>query len=194
MSEESKSPVEQDVNAGGKNEVKDTVAYESFQKVLGEKKNAQAKLSQYEQELQTLREEKLQREGKNEELISTYKQKYEQVSKKYEETQKQYAWSTLTGEIKREALKHGCTDPDKLIRLMEDEDLRSIEVGDNFNIDKESLSSVIERSKKDNHFLFKSTTPVAANGRPVASVKKTEKRISDMSREELEELYKQTYK
>lgn len=194
MEESTKSPVEQTSNASGSDESKDTVAYESYQKVLSEKKNVQAKMSEYEKELQALREEKLAREGKNEELIQTYKKKYEEASKKLEDTNKQYAWSTLTGSIKREALKQGCTDPDKLIRLMDDDDLRSIEVGENFKINKDSLTSVIEKSKKDNHFLFKSTPPLAANGNPTTKIEKKTKSLKDMSREELENLYKNTYR
>ena len=181
MEKEQKSPVEQASDASGKDEKKDFVAYESFQKAVSEKKNAQEKLSKYEQELQQLREEKLQREGKNEELIQTYKQRYEETNKRLEETNKKYAWSTLTGSIEREAIKHGCTDPKKLIRLMDDDDLRSIDVGENFKINGDSLERLIEKSKKDNHFLFKTTPPLAANGNPTTKIEKKDKPLKDMS-------------
>jgi len=169
MSEETTSaPVEQPENTSGVNgkEQKDFVAYESFQKALNEKKTAQSKLSEYEKELQTLREEKLQREGKTEELVDTYRKQILELNESMSKKEKTYAWNTLTGEIKREALKLGCVDPDKLIRLMDDEDLRSINVGEDFTIDKNSLTQVIEKNKKDNFFLFNSSNKIASAGVP----------------------------
>ena len=183
--EEKKSPVEQP-------EV--SVDYSSYQKALTEKKNVQAKLTSYEQELNELREEKMKREGKTEELLNSYQKKIAELEGELGTTKKSYAWNTLTGAIKREALKNGCTDPEKLIRLMDDSDLRSIEVGEDFSISSESLSGVIEKNKKENFFLFETPKKLAANGMPSTKIEDNKRDLSKLSIEELKELHIKSYK
>jgi len=191
-----KAPVEQAEKASGETEKKDHVAYESYQKVLKEKKSFQSRLSEYEAKLQQLQEEKLSAEGKKDELIDTYRSQLNDYKSKLDSTQKTYAWNTLTGEIKREAMKHGCTDPDKLIRLMDDNDLKSIEIGEDFSINTESLKTVIEKNKQENFFLFKNTPKVSANGNPSTKqvVENDKNDLSKLSMEEIRELYKKQYK
>jgi hypothetical protein len=196
MSNENQAPVEQsDATSGVSDKVNDAVSYESYKKALNEKKNYQAKLSEYEQEVQRLREEKMSAEGKKDELLSTYQKKVQDLSEKLDKTTKHYAWNTLTGEIKREAMKHGCTDPDKLIRLMDDEDLRSIEIGENFTIDNKAIEQVIEKNKKDNFFLFKTAGKPIANGIPnTKPVDDSKEDLSKLSLDELKQRVKELYK
>ena len=189
MENVNQDPVDQSQSTSG-DEKNDVVSYESYKKALNEKKNFQSKLSEYEQELQRLRAEKMSAEGKKDELIQTYKKQLSEISEKLEKTNKHYAWNTLTGAIKQEAIKHGCTDPEKLIRLMDDEDLRSIEIGENFNIDFDSVKNVIEKSKKDNFFLFKSPGKPIANGIPNTKIVEDKKDLKDLSIDELKALYK----
>lgn len=189
--ENKETPVEQTNQASGETS-KDQVAYETFQKVLSEKKNVQSKLSEYEAKLQALEEEKLQRDGKKDELLENYKKRASELEAKFNKTQQTYAWNTLTGEIKREAAASGCLNPDKLIKLMSEEDLNSIEVGENFSVNRETIKEVIERNKKENSFLFSQGNKVIANGipntnKPTAS---NGKNINNMSWDEAKELAK----
>ena len=191
MSEETKTPVEQTIEPVAKVEDQNQVAYETYKKTVESERNAKAKLSSMEQKLQALEEEKLQREGKKDELLTTYKTKLAEIESKYNKTQQSYAWNTLTGEIKREAMNSGCLDPDKLIKLMNDEDLNSIEVGENFNVDRKSVKEVIERSKKENAFLFSQGNKVIANGNPTTKPVATNKvDINNMSWDEAKALAK----
>lgn len=196
MSEESQAPVEQSTDASGEvDQGKDSVSLSSYQKVLKEKKARDARLSEMELKLQQLEEEKLAKDGKLQELLDTYKKKTSELEMKLEKTTKSYAWNSVTGEIKREALKAGCKDPDKLIRLMSDDDLKAIEVGDNFSINTESLRELIEKNKKENYFLFESSSKQAAAGIPTSKAfEKPEKEIKDMSLDELKEMYKKLKK
>jgi hypothetical protein len=196
MSEEVQAPVEQADQASGETvESKDSVSLTSYQKVLKEKKSFQSRLSEYESKLQKLEEEKLHAEGKKEELLDSYKKRVQELESRLDKTNKSYAWNTLTGSIKTEAVKAGCKDPDKLIRLMDDEDLRSIEIGDNFTINTESLKEIIEKNKKENYFLFETTPRQASVGNPSKkSPEEPKKSFKDMTREELLEAYKQSKK
>jgi len=194
--ENNQAPVEQTDQTSGENSQQDQVKYETFQKILNEKKNVQGKLSEYEAELQSLREEKLQREGNHEKLIEDLRKKNTELSTNLSKKDQSYAWNTLTSEIKREAMRAGCEKPDKLIRLLDDEDLRSIEVGENFSIDKQSLSAVLEKAKRENSFLFKSSNKITANGNPSTKIEENNKLndLSKLSLEELKELYLKHYK
>ena len=194
--ENNQAPVEQTDQASGENSQQDQVKYETFQKLLNEKKNVQGKLSEYEAELQSLREEKLQREGNHEKLIEDLRKKNTELSTNLSKKDQSYAWNTLTSEIKREAMRAGCENPDKLIRLLDDEDLRSIEVGENFSIDKQSLSAVLEKAKRENSFLFKSSNKITANGNPSTKIEENNKLndLSKLSMEELKELHLKHYK
>lgn len=194
--EKENAPVEQsEVTSGNTEQSKnDSVAYESYKKALNEKKNVQAKLSEYELELQKLREEKLEREGKIEELNSQYKSERDKYKSELEKTKQQYAWNSLTNSIKSEAAKHKCVDTDLLIKAISDEDLRRINVGDDFSIDNESLSSVIADTKKKKPHLFEPSSVPVANGTPSTKPSLPKKKsLKDMSLDELRDAYKNSF-
>ena len=79
---------------------------------------------------------------------------------------------------------------------MSDDDLKSIEIGENFSIDNESLKNVIEKSKTDNYFLFKTSSKSVANGNPSKKIDDSSKLkdLSKLSDDELTEMYKKYYK
>lgn len=186
MEIENKTPVEQPSTPVATEE-NNHVAYESFQKVLNEKKAAQIKAEQTQSELQKLRDEKLEREGKQSELIEQYRKQISELEGNLTKTKQSYGWNTVKSELSRIAQLEGCTNPDKLIKLMSDDDLNAIEVGENFAIDTESVKKVIERNKKDNHFLFKTTQSAVVNSNPnnKISTKEREEDISKLSIDEL---------
>lgn len=90
MNEETKTPVEQDVtnpvdNASKNPEIKDTVAYESYQKALNEKKSVQAKFNSANAELAKLRAEQEAAQNKTLEEQNQYKELWEQEKKAKED-------------------------------------------------------------------------------------------------------------
>lgn len=196
VEENQNAPVEQSVTTSGDTEKKaDSVAYESYMKALHEKKMAQERESKLQAELQLLQEEKLEREGKIEELNTQYKSERDRYKSELDKTKQQYAWNSLTSSIKAEASKHGCLDTDLLIKAIEDDDLKRINVGEDFSIDMDSLSSVIADTKKKKPMLFKNQSVPVANGTPNTKVQSPKKNsIKDMSLDELREAYKNSYK
>jgi hypothetical protein len=187
MSNENQAPVEQsDATSGVSDKVNDAVSYESYKKALNEKKNYQAKLSEYEQEVQRLREEKMSAEGKKDELLSTYQKKVQDLSEKLDKTTKHYAWNTVKKEIEKVAIDYGCINTDDFINLINDDDLRSIEVGENFSVDKRSIIELVENNKSKRHYLFKSGSKSIANGIP--NTKPIDESKEDLSKLSLEEL------
>ncbi len=194
--ENQKDLVDQSTKASSNVDTKsDSVAYESYQKALHQKKKVQTENAELMAELKALREEKMQRDGKLEELSHTYKAERDKFESELKKTKQQYAWNSLTSSIKAEADKHGCLNSDLLIKALDDEDLNRINVGDNFSIENESLTSVIADSKKKLPMLFKSSSIPAANGTPNAKIEKPKmKDIKDMTDDEIREAYKNSYK
>lgn len=169
------APVEQTSNASGKGDqtnnqettapaTSDKVSYDTYKKVLNEKKNASEKLAQMQAELESLREEKLKAEGNKDQLLEDYKKKFEETEKALKEKDQKYAWQKISSSIKTEALKQGCINPDKLIRLMSDEQLNKIELNEEYEINPNSLNEVMGEVVKDNSFLFKKQMNIADGG------------------------------
>src|SRR5690554_4578881 len=73
------------------NQDKKTVAYESYQKALDEKKRAQSELRDLSERLKTLEEEKLRAEGNKDKLLERYQKNATEAEAKLKEKTKRYA-------------------------------------------------------------------------------------------------------
>jgi len=178
MEEKQTAPVEQSDSARGTDDQEtsnnqqpvasetkeDKVSYDTYRKVLAEKKNTSQKLQEYEQKLKALEEEKLTREGKKDELLETYRQRAEETEKKLKEKEQAWAYSRITSAFKDAAYKKGCRAPEKLWKLLSDEQVNSLEVDDSFNVSDSSLERLLEDSKKENDFLFDRKVSIADGG------------------------------
>lgn len=196
MEEQQQAPVEQSETASGvTEEKKDSVSLDSHRKLLGEKKSLQARYQELENQFLAIKQEKDLAEGNKDKVIEELRKQNSTIKSEFEKTKQTYTWNVLTGEIKREAIRNGCKDPDKLIKLIPDEDLRSLEIGENFSIDGNSLKELIEKRKKEDHFLFESSSKSVVAGQPgVKAPVAPDKKLNEMSLEELKALYKSTYK
>lgn len=173
MSNESNSPVGKPEESSGspenKTEKKDNVVkYESFEKLLGEKKSIQEKFQKTQERLQELESKLVEKEQDYEKQAEHWRTKYEETNKQLDETKKTYTWTMITNQIKSKAQDFGCKNPDKLLRLMDDEDLKTLsnEIGEGYKLNNDVLNQVLEKNKKDNYFLFENTTSKIANGTP----------------------------
>jgi hypothetical protein len=191
-------PVDHSGKPGGDDEKKDVVDYNSFKKALDEKKRTQDQLSSVMDELNQFKEADLKRKGKTDELLSAKDKRIAELESELGKTRKTYTWSTLTGEIEREAEKAGCKNPKKLIKLMSDDDLKELSkhIGEDFKIADDALKKVIDKNKQENHFLFESTTKKIVNGNPKNPELDSDKvgDLSKLSLDELKALHKKTYK
>ena len=142
-------PVEQPTNAGGNggSEKQDFVEYGSFKKALDEKKRAQDSLTEAHGVLEKLREADMKRKGKTDELLTAKEKRIAELETKLDKLGKNYTWSTLTGEVKREVISSGCKNPEKLIKLMSDDDLRELSqnINEDFAINSSFYSSHLQK-------------------------------------------------
>lgn len=184
MEEVKTDPVDQaDVASGDEDnqqaQTDDVVKYESYKKVLSEAKNAKDKARQLESELEAKRQAELEAKGNYQEIIDNLKRQKEELENKYKTTQEQFVWKELTSNIKTEALKAGCLNPDKLIRLLDKQDFETLKAEDG-EIRGESLNQLIEKAKRENDFLFKKASINVNDATPSSGAPKMSKTENEL--------------
>ena len=187
MTDQTNAPVEQTQEASGSETKEDLIPYSTYKKALTEKKNTQAKLQELEGKLKSFEQKDLEQSGKERELIDSLRKQNEELSGKLNKTQQTYAWNTLTNTIKSKAVAQGLKPEkaDKLIRLLDDEDLNSIEVDGSFNVNEQDLGRVLEKVKSEVPEFFTVGHKVADRVPSQPSV--SAKSVKDMSDEEIKQ-------
>lgn len=172
MSELKVDSVQPETHAGGANQEatqesaapvsdesshRDSVKYETYQRTLSEAKKAKARLAELEAKTSLLEQEKLEGEGKKDELIAKLKERVSDVEKKYKEGVGNFAYQSLQSQIQSEATKLGCVDVDALTRLV---DLDVLDVDEStFRADSEQVRDLVESAKRDRPYLFSKKGP-----------------------------------
>lgn len=142
---------------------KDVVAYETYRKTLGLAKKREQELEAERAEKQKLLEEKLAVEGKKDELIESWKKKYEALENKTKKAVGSFSYKVLASAISQEAVKEGCINVNDLIQLT---DLGAVNMDDEFNVDQEQVKEMILRNKKERPYLFANKTSAPNTGIP----------------------------
>ena len=173
--------------ASGTPEKNDKVSYESYQKVLSEKKSVQAKLAEMEAYKNQIEQEKLEAEGKWKELAQTNKKLAEEFKDKNFKLVKNVADKTIKSQFKSISEKLGCVDPELAYMACSFEDL---EVSEDFELDQLKLESKIQDLTKSKPHLFKKDFKIPQDVIPKDKVG-VEKSESEMSVTELLNKYKQ---
>lgn len=173
----------------------DSVAYETYKKVLGEKKHTQSKLQEMEERIKRYEHDKLEAEGKKDDVISSLRKELEKRDQETKELKSNFAWNTIESQIKNEASAKGCVNPNKLIKLLSKEEINGIEVDDHFRVNTDDLGKLIDNAKKEHSDIgLFSEKKVNINDVPgkQTDFKPKQKAYEDMTDEELEaELRKQ---
>lgn len=161
---------------------KDSVAYETYRKVLGEKKKRDEQIAEMQAKLEAIEQDKMAEQGKYQELADTWKTKAIEHETTLKQLQSNYAVKSVTDQIEREAMKAGCTNTEKLMRLV-DIDALTDHVGEGFKVDGTALKEFVEKAKVDNDFLFSVKGPGIKDGVP-AKVETQKKGLESMSLDE----------
>jgi hypothetical protein len=160
----------------------DVVKYESYKKVLSEKKELQDRFRQLQSELDAIKEQKLLESGKEREALEQTKLKLKEFEQKFSEQSRKFKERLVTEQIKRKANEHGCVDPDALIKLA---DFSTIEVDEDFNI-KSGLDDAIAKLKQEKTYLFKSNVSGVKDLPPVNNMEGFKQKTAfEMSKEDI---------
>lgn len=161
MSDEITPSGQPDLAGGNQPNTQDTVAYSSYQKLLTEKKRRDQENEALRKQLESVHNEKLEAEGNKDEVIANLRAQNQKLESDRETDRNKFRWSKVEARIREEATRRGCTNPDALLKLIDDEDLDKIQVDERFNVDTQSLSSVMDVVQKKNTFVFgKEAKPV----------------------------------
>lgn len=186
--EENKQASGEHTETSGQGGNEETVKFSSYQKVLTEKKNTAAKLLEAMARLESLEEDKMAAEGNKDALIKSLQDKNRSLNDDLTTTKSSYAWNSLEAQVKSAAKLAGCKNPESLVRLMNENDLKALaaQADDNFKLPQDALGAMIEEQKKTHADigLFGNST---VNHHPFTGNKVTTARkdFASMTREEL---------
>jgi hypothetical protein len=150
------TPDQDKSKAGGK----DTVSHDTYKKTVGEVKRLKEQLKEalvLKDKLAELEQNEQIRQGKHEETIATLRKQLDDAKKGEKSVFQKFAYRSLGEQVKSEALKHGCVDPDALIRLA---DLSDVEIdAETFEADKDKLAEIVSGIKTTKPYLFNKSGP-----------------------------------
>lgn len=144
---------------------KDTVQYATYKKNLDRLKKLERQFEELQGERDTLREKQLLDEGKKDDLIAELQKKNSELSNKYNEAVGSYAYKSVSTEVIDEAVKMGCTSTGLLMKAVE-ADLRHLNYGDDFTVDRNEVRALLERVKQEEPVLFNKPAPAVKTGIP----------------------------
>lgn len=184
-------------NASGENQQTQTETVETVKnpegvltknrELLGINKKLGEELKQLRTLVNSQEEDKKIAEGKKDEVITSLREKVRNLTSELEDTKDTYNWSTVEGQLKQAALKEGCVDAEKLVRLIDNQDIAGLEVDSKYRVNGDDLSSLLSKVKKDNPFMFGEGSANIDDLTPSNNIeKKAAKRVDDMTQEEIE--------
>lgn len=153
----------------------DKVAYETYRRTLSEAKKAKQSAAELASELEKYKQSELETKGKQSELIDSLRKQLaekDQAARKFKED---FAFQSLKTAAIAEGAKHGCVDYDLLLKAM---DLSSVEVQDDFTINPDDLSRVVNDVVTKKPFLFKKQITAPKDVIPSSKVDTKEKPMS----------------
>lgn len=163
----------------------DKVSYETYLRTLDEAKKAKSKLSEIQDQLDSLKKRDLESQGKLEELLDMTRQENEKLKGTIRDKVSKVVHRMVEGQVIAKAQSMGCIDPDALSKLT---DISSIEVNDEtMQADDSQISGLLDSLKKDKPYLFNKKAPSFDNSmpNPSASSGSKQKDFSKMSTAEL---------
>jgi len=164
------------------------VEHQTLKRALAQKVKLREEAEALKAERDRLVQEKLEAEGKHKEAADYWKQKAVELEEKDKKRESVLAWNSITSQLKATLASQGCVNPEKAIKLIDREELKSVEVDENYRVSEADVSRIVEHLKKDNSDIglfaggvgVKDMSPNKAN-----FDSKGEKDISRMSDEEL---------
>lgn len=176
------------IDAGKNPKTDSSIKYETYQKVLAEKKREQQEKQILAEKLKSYEQKELEAQGKHQELLESLRNEVKAKDEKLSQVIQSVALKSIESQIVVEAQKYGCLDTDALIKLI---DRKKLEVDqETFTVNQDDLTREMEKIVKERDWLFKKAGPKINDLVPSANAPRQQKTIGDMSKSELLELWK----
>lgn len=165
----------------------DTVKHETYLKVLGEAKAAKKRAEEAQNTVQALELEKLNAEGKKDEIITLLNTQLSETRSKLENSELSSSRAILGNQVSNHLASMGCIDTDRAMRLI---DIDGIPVDPvTRKADTDSIRVILEEKKKQMPYFFGKPAPNVQDVIKQDVVLSTsDKAVKDLSREELQAL------
>lgn len=182
---EPKSGAQDPIDASGSTDPKqDTVAYSTFSKVLDERKRDNARMLEYKAKSEQYEQEKLEAEGKWQEIANKEKDRADKVAKELQTERASRAEDKIRTQISRKAKELGCVNTDDLIELM---GFEGLDIVDGYKVSEQSLDMVLGKVKQEKAYLFSKPAPNIQDGTPANTVSQVKQEsAANLSKDELQ--------
>jgi hypothetical protein len=149
-------------SASGAPETRDTVSFATYDRTMAELKKAKAEREALAAALEAERQNKLQAEGKKDELLEAVKRERDDLHGKLKGAVGSFAKARVREVLLGEAQKLGCVDPSLLIKAYGN-DVSEIEFDDEFNPNKDQVAVLLNKIKTEHSHMFSKPGPNVGN-------------------------------
>lgn len=170
--------------ASGESSEKDVVKYDTYRKAIGELKTLKSKMSEYEAREQEREQSLLAEQGKFKEALESAISKKKELEQALEAKEKAFAKKIFTKEVQEVALSLGARK-DALDDIVKVGDWSSVEIDENFAINKEQLKAQIANLSKSKPFYFSGSATAPRDVNTSTGSAPASKKLEDMSIDEL---------
>jgi len=179
------------ISSGDTGESKNQVSYQTYQKSVDQEKNLRKRLAEEQAQREALarRLEEIEiaeasKKGNVEEVITKLKEQNKQLENSLSGTKDSFIITQKKNALKTEAIKRGCKNPEKFLKLLDSTDLQLVQINENFEVNMEDVNSILEKSvKEDDIGLFSPTNIKVADRTPANQ--KTPESLKELSRDKL---------
>lgn len=160
----------------------DKVDYVSFKRAVDEKKRLQAEKEELAAKVKSYEEQKLESEGNKDQIIQNLRKELQETATQLKSVKTSTTWEKIENQIQSAALKSGCKNPEKLMLLLNSDDIKGLEVDDKVKIHPDDLNRLIDKAKEENEFLFGGGHVRVSDGQPTGQIK--QKTLKDLTQDE----------
>ncbi|HEY9705677.1 MAG TPA: hypothetical protein V6C58_24775 [Allocoleopsis sp.] len=180
-------PSGQTAGASGDAGSKDQVSYDTFSKLLNEKKKLQQEMLETKSRLEQYEQEKLEHEGKLKEALENAKKAAQTEREKGLKIFKTASEKAIKSQFRSIAESLGCVDAEAAMKLT---DFSDLDLTEEFEFDQSKLKTKIEHLAKDKAYLFKKDFKLPQDVTPSNS-QIPSKPLHELSEQEIKQLLKQ---
>lgn len=138
---------------GGNQEIvnNDPVSREAYRKTVGREKALKERVQEMQNTIANLEQQKLEAEGNKDAIIESLRKRNEELEASNKSKDVNYTYNVISNQIKQTALEKGFKKErlNKLMKFVEDDTIRSVEVDQNFNVNRQDLESIVDAVKKE---------------------------------------------
>lgn len=169
--------------AGGN---QDTVKYETYKRTLSEAKKARAQMTEMAERLQSLEQEKLQAEGKVQDLLESVTKERDDLKSRLAQAHGSFAQGRAMDVIVDEANKMGVASTGLLRKAVSDK-IADLEFDDEYRPNSEQVKMILEDLRKEEPFLFSKAAPSVASHNVKPNSVPGQKSLNQMTEDEINE-------